>query len=90
MLRLLMIGVAAAAIPTLGLQPERLPRWSAHARIAVWLEPRAAPAGAGVLVDRALATWTLAADGRFVLERSASRDAAAVRVRFAEADGIYG
>ena len=92
MTRLLVIGVAAAAaaIPTLGLQPDRLPRWPAHARIAVWLDPRAAPADAGVLVDRALATWTRAADGRFVLERSASRDAAAVRVRFAEADGIYG
>jgi hypothetical protein len=39
---------------------------------------------------RALATWTQAADGRFVLQRSPSQDAAAVRVRFAHADGIYG
>ena len=43
-----------------------------------------------MLVDRALATWTRAAGGRFVLQKAASRDAALVRVWFAQADGIYG
>ena len=42
------------------------------------------------LVERALATWNRAAEGRFALETAASRDAAAVRVRFAQADGVYG
>jgi predicted Zn-dependent protease len=92
MLRLLTIGimVAAGVWAAPGSQSGRLARWPAHAQIAVWLDPQAAPAGADLLVERALATWTQAADGRFTLERAASRDAAVIRVRFAQADGIYG
>ena len=56
----------------------------------MWLEPDSAPSGASALLDRACATWTRAAAGRFVIEKAPSRDAAAVRVRFARADGIYG
>jgi matrixin len=56
----------------------------------VWLDARGAPAEADGLVARALATWTRAADGRFVLQKAASREAALIRVRFAQADGIYG
>lgn len=56
----------------------------------VWLDTRAAPPDAEPLVDRALSTWTGAAAGRVVLRKAASRDAAAVRVRFAQADGVYG
>ena len=65
-------------------------RWPAHATISVWLDPRAAPAGAGALIDKALATWTRAADGRFTLQTVSSRDAAQIRIQFAQADGIYG
>src|SRR5471032_1371043 len=92
MRRALIIGiaVAGAAAPTLGAQPARTPKWPAHAVITVWLDARAAPRGAEALVDRAVATWTRAADGRFVLRKAASQDAALVRVRFARADGIYG
>jgi len=61
-----------------------------HAVIPVWLDPRAAPPRAGLLVDKALSTWTRAAGGRFELRTSATRDAALIRVRFAQADGIYG
>jgi hypothetical protein len=71
-------------------QPRGLLRWPAHAVIRVWLDPRTAPPGAEALVDRALATWNRAADGRFVLRKEGSREAAGVRVRFAQADGIYG
>ena len=92
MLRALLVGVTSAMVValTLALQPRPLARWPAHARIVAWLDQQGAPAGADALVDRALATWTRAADGRFTLERSASREAAAIRVRFAQADGIYG
>jgi hypothetical protein len=71
-------------------QPAHAPRWPIHAVIAVWVDPEGAPAGAGALVDRALLTWTRAADGDFVLQRAASRERAQVVVRFARADGIYG
>ena len=65
-------------------------RWPSHAVIAVWLDGRGAPSGADALVERALSTWTRGADGRFILTKAASADAAQIRVRFAHADGIYG
>jgi hypothetical protein len=84
------IVMAGALTPAIAPQPRRPARWPAHAEIHVWLDPRTAPPGADVLVDRALAAWNAAARGRFVLRRQGSRDAAGIRVRFAQADGIYG
>jgi hypothetical protein len=84
------IAVAGAVAPTLRAQPVRPPSWPSHALITVWLDVRRAPPGASALVDRAIATWTQAAGGRFVLQKAASPDAALVRMRFAQADGIYG
>ena len=88
--RIIGIAVACAVVPTLGAQPARPPRWTSHAVIPVWLDSRTAPPGAAALVDRALAAWTRAADGRVVLQKAATADAALVRVRFAPAEGIYG
>jgi Matrixin len=76
-----LVAVAQARMPS---------RWPTHATIRVWLDPRSAPPQAAALVERALATWNRAADGRFVLQSESSRDAAAIRVHFAQADGIYG
>jgi hypothetical protein len=92
MVRALVIVMTIACVggSPLRPQPRPLKRWPAKAAIGVWLEPRSATPGAGALVDRALATWTRAAAGRFVLEKASSEDAAAIRVRFAHADGIYG
>lgn len=70
--------------------PPRSPRWPENAVIPVWVDLRAAPPAAEMLVGRALATWTQAATGRFVLQRTTTSDRALVRVRFARADGIYG
>jgi hypothetical protein len=87
-----LIGVvmAGAMIPALTTQPRASLRWPAQSVIHVWLDPRNAPPGAGALVDRALATWNAAARGRFVLRTESARDVAGIRVRFAQADGIYG
>ncbi|MGH9141562.1 MAG: matrixin family metalloprotease [Vicinamibacterales bacterium] len=76
--------------PTLQLPGRRLPRWPTNAVIPVWIDARKAPLGAEGLVARALATWTRAADGRFTLRQTSSRDQALIRVQFAAADGIYG
>jgi hypothetical protein len=84
------IAVLGAVVWTHQHPLERLPRWPVRATIPVWVDARAAPMGADVLVGKALVTWTRAARGRFVLEPTTSRDAALVRVRFAQADGIYG
>ena len=43
-----------------------------------------------MLVERAMRTWTGAADGRFVLEKTAADKTAAVRVHFMSADYRYG
>ncbi len=56
----------------------------------MWIDARTSPPGADVLVERAAATWTRAAAGRFVLRKTASRDEGRIRVIFARADGIYG
>ena len=69
---------------------QEAPRWPARAVIAVWVDARSAPPGAEALVERAITTWSRAASGRITLEKSSMRDAAAIRVRFAQADGIYG
>jgi hypothetical protein len=64
--------------------------WSDRAAIRVWVDLRNAPAGADMLVGRAMTTWTRAAGGHFTLEKTAARDGAAVRVSFVGADGNYG
>lgn len=79
----------SAVVPLIG-QLGRTPRWPARAVIDVWIDRRGAPPDGDALVERALITWTRAADGRFVLRSASSSDRAAVRVRFARADGVYG
>ena len=90
--RALSIGVAVAVVAASMLQAQstRPPRWPPRANITVWVEGRTALQGADALVDRALVTWTRAGGGHFVLQRTASRETARIRVRFAQADGIYG
>ena len=74
----------------LALQTVTAARWPAGAVIRVWIDPVKAPAGGDDLVERAMKTWTEAAQGRFRLVRSASNEAAAVRVHFFSRDWRYG
>ena len=90
-LRGLIIGSAILGAAAAAIQPTRhMPRWSTDAVVPVWVDLRGAPPAGDTLVGRAIATWTRAADGRLTLQRTASRDSALIRVRFARADGIYG
>jgi hypothetical protein len=82
--------MAGAVVAAVGAQPRPALRWPAGAEIRVSVDSRSAPPGAEALVDRALATWSAAARGRFVFRKEGSRAAAGVRVRFAQADGVYG
>ena len=84
------LATVTAIAPALQAQPALTPRWPAQAVIRVWLDPRTTPPGAGAFVARALATWTRAAGSRFTLQKVAAPDAAQIRVRFAQADGLYG
>jgi hypothetical protein len=92
MMRSLMVGMAmlGAVAPTLQPHFQRHPHWPVHAVIPVWVDVRAAPSGAEILVVKALATWTRAAGGRFVLQQTRAQETALVSIRFAQADGIYG
>jgi hypothetical protein len=92
MLKAMVIGMAVAGAipPALKTQPGRPPTWPARAAVTVWVDTSGAPPGAGALVDRAVSTWTRAADGAIVLQKAASREGARIRVRFVQADGIYG
>jgi hypothetical protein len=83
------IAILGALTSTVQPRPQGL-RWSAHAVIPVWVETVEAPPFAAALVGQALATWTHAAAGRFVLREASARDTARIRVRFARADGLYG
>jgi hypothetical protein len=84
------IAILGAVMPSLQTPIRLVPHWPVHAVITVWVDEHGAPTGAEALVARALATWTRAADGRFVLQPTTTRASALVTVRFAAADGIYG
>ena len=64
--------------------------WAKGAAIRVWVDPANAPPSGAMLVERAMRTWTRAADGRFTLEKMATTNDAAVRVHFMAADYRYG
>jgi matrixin len=66
------------------------PHWPPGARVAVWVDSSRAPLGAVALVERAMEAWTAAAEGRVVLARAPTREAAAIRVFFVQSDTTYG
>jgi hypothetical protein len=87
---LLGASLSATATHAVALQRVSAARWPSGSTIRVWVDPRDAPQAGEALVERAMATWTRAADGRFTLEKTADRDVAMVRVRFVSGDANYG
>jgi predicted Zn-dependent protease len=81
---------AAALCAHAQFDSSRHAHWPERAVIRVWVDPRNAPPGAATLVGQAMTTWNQAARGHFTLEKTAAREAAAVRVSFVGADGNYG
>src|SRR4051812_38591254 len=81
---------AIATLVILGAGAVHAAHWAAGAVIRVWIDPARAPAGGDVLVERAMKTWTTAADGRFRLDRTPAKDTAAIRVHFFTRDWRYG
>jgi len=87
----LLILASLSAIPAHRLAAEGPAKWPDGAVIRVWIDTAHAPTGAVALVERAMKTWTDAAGGRFRLERTIDREAAAMRVHFVGAsDNVYG
>ena len=86
--RLALLGAAALVVLTTTVA--HAAHWAPGAVIRVWVDPMRAPSGGEMLVERAMQTWTAAADGRFRLERIATREEAAIRVHFFARDWRYG
>jgi hypothetical protein len=71
-------------------QPRPAPRhWAKGAAIRLWIDPDATPPNGEALVEKAMKTWTTAADGRFTLVK-AWESTAPVRLHFMAADYRYG
>jgi hypothetical protein len=82
-LALFVLGAAQSRAPWSG------KHWPPGGVIRVWVDPRQAPPGGDVLVEKAMRTWTTAAAGRFMLERIAD-EGAPIRVHFMSTDYRYG
>lgn len=81
---------AIAALLMLAGGVVRAAHWAPGATIRVWIDPKGAPAGGDALVERAMKTWTTAAEGRFRLDRTPAGEAAGIRVHFFTRDWRYG
>ena len=87
-----MLALAVAALANA--QPARTQDWRGHhwargAQIRVWIDPEQMPPNGAALVEKAMKTWTAAADGRFTLVK-AWESTAPVRLHFFSADYRYG
>ena len=84
----LVCAAVAGAQP--GLERRARMRWKNGAVILVLIDSRGAPVGAEALVERAMTTWTEAAEGGFTLHKTTAGDAANVRVQFVSGKAVYG
>ncbi len=82
------LAVAALALLLTG-QPAAPRHWARGTAIRVWIDPDAMPPNGELLVEKAMKTWTAAADGRFTLVK-AWESTAPVRLHFMAADYRYG
>jgi hypothetical protein len=64
--------------------------WAPHSTIPVWIDRQNLPPKGDELVDRAMKTWSTAADGAFTLRRTLLANEAGIRIYFNGAGGNYG
>ena len=64
--------------------------WANRSLISVWIDRQNMPVRGDQLVERAMRTWTTAADGAFTLRRTFITREASIRIFFNGADGNYG
>lgn len=65
-------------------------RWAPRSTINVWVDRQNMPPQGDQLVERAMKTWTTAADGAFTLRRTLLATDAGIRIYFNGAGGNYG
>jgi hypothetical protein len=83
------LGVLAVLAVPAGAQDWRGHHWARGSAIRVWIDPQMMPPHGEALVEKAMHTWTVAADGRFTLVK-AWESTAPVRLHFFSADYRYG
>ena len=82
------LGVLVLCATVRAQQP--VPRhWAKGSAIRIWIDPEHAPPDGDALVEKAMKTWTTAAEGRFTLVK-AWESTAPVRLHFMAADYRYG
>ena len=82
------LGVLVLCATVRAQQP--VPRhWATGSAIRIWIDPEHAPPNGDALVEKAMKTWTTAAEGRFTLVK-AWESTAPVRLHFMAADYRYG
>ncbi len=64
--------------------------WPLHAVVPVWIDQRNMPPQGDQLVEKAMRTWTTAANGAFTLRRTFVETDAGIRIFFNGAGGNYG
>ena len=84
-----MLGVLLVLGVPLGAQDWRGHHWAKASAIPGWIDPEQTPPNGETLVEKAMKTWTVAADGRFTLVK-AWESTAPVRLHFMSADYRYG
>lgn len=85
---LAVLTLVALSAP-LAAQDWRGHHWAKGAAIRLWIDPDQMPPSGETLVEKAMKTWTVAADGRFTLVK-AWESTAPVRLHFMSADYRYG
>jgi len=83
----------SAAVQATGAVQSRTAReahWANRSLISVFIDRQNMPVRGDQLVERAMRTWTTAADGAFTLRRTFITREANIRVFFNGADGNYG
>ena len=85
-MKLAVVALALLAVAQTSPAPRH---WARGAAIRVWIDPDAMPPNGEALVEKAMKTWTGAADGRFTLVK-AWESTAPVRLHFMAADYRYG
>jgi hypothetical protein len=84
------LAVLVVLAPGATAQPQSAPRhWARGSAIRLWIDPEQAPPNGEALVEKAMKTWTAAADGRLTLVK-AWESTAPVRLHFMAADYRYG
>jgi hypothetical protein len=84
------LGVLGVLVLCATMHAQPVPRhWAKGAVIRVWIDPEQMPPNGDALVQKAMKTWTAAADGRFTLVK-ATESTAPVRLHFMPADYRYG